>query len=109
MKGVAVDDHATLARMRVHERFGYLACPAPLWGWKRGRGWRRTVDGRQALVLATAHPAKFPESVKRATGQEPPVPATLAAFASAPKRVERLAPTLSALRSKLLAEPRFSA
>ncbi len=111
VKGVAVDDHATLARMRVtHERFGYLACPHTAVGLE---AWARLaangVDGRQALVLATAHPAKFPESVKRATGQEPPVPATLAAFASAPKRVERLAPTLSALRSKLLAEPRFSA
>jgi threonine synthase len=30
------------------------------------------------IALATAHPAKFPEAVERATGIRPPVPAALA-------------------------------
>ena len=30
------------------------------------------------VVLGTAHPAKFPDAVKAATGQHPPLPAHLA-------------------------------
>jgi threonine synthase len=60
-------------------------------------------------VLATAHPAKFPEAVAEATGVTPETPAALAAFETAPKRVERLAATSDALRAALLERPDFSA
>ncbi len=33
------------------------------------------------VVLATAHPAKFPDAVERATGIRPAVPAALAELA----------------------------
>lgn len=49
------------------------------------------------VMLACAHPAKFPEAVEKATGQKPPVPARLAAilkkaehFAVLPADVERV-------------------
>jgi len=37
-------------------------------------------------VLATAHPAKFAETVARATGVHPEMPERLAAFLNRPKK-----------------------
>lgn len=107
----AVDDDATLARMRsTYGRFGYLACPHTAVGleaWERVAA--RVGERGRGVVLATAHPAKFPEAVAEATGVTPEAPAALAAFEAAPKRVERLAATSDALRAALLAKPDFSA
>lgn len=109
--GEAVNDAATLARMRsTYERYGYLACPHTAVGleaWERVSA--RSRGSGRAIVLATAHPAKFPEAVAEATGVTPGTPPTLAAFEAAPKRVERLAATSDALRAALLGQPDFSA
>jgi threonine synthase len=43
--------------------------------------------GETAVVLATAHPAKFPAAVKSATGVEPQLPARLADLLSRPERM----------------------
>jgi threonine synthase len=42
------------------------------------------------IALATAHPAKFPDAVKQATGVSPPLPAHLADLMHKPERVARL-------------------
>lgn len=95
-----VDDASTLARMRrVYEEHGYLACPHTAVGLEAAL---RAGTLRGSVVLATAHPAKFPEVVKRGVGVEAPAPPTLAAFAEAPKRVERLAAEPAALKEALL-------
>lgn len=106
-----VDDDTTLVSMRrAYEEFGYLACPHTAVGLE---AWRRVASGapagRRAIVLATAHPAKFPEAVERATGVTPPVPPALARYAAAPKRVEKIPASQAALREALLARPTFSA
>ena len=45
-------------------------------------------DGKAPIVaLATAHPAKFPDAVERATGIRPPVPAALAEIIDKPERI----------------------
>ena len=56
-----------------------------------------------AVVLSTAHPAKFPEIVERALGAVPPVPERLAAFWEQPTDVSTLDPTPRALKDELLA------
>ena len=43
------------------------------------------------VTLATAHPAKFPDAVERATGVRPPLPAHLADLFDRPERVHRAA------------------
>ncbi|HEX2888114.1 threonine synthase [Vineibacter terrae] len=50
------------------------------------------------VVLATAHPAKFPDAVRQATGAPPPVPARLAGLASRPERYETLPNDIGALK-----------
>lgn len=50
---------------------------------------RNAVAG-PIVVLSTAHPAKFPETVSAATGQAPPQPRVVAAMADKPERFDRL-------------------
>lgn len=47
-------------------------------------------NGGTHLVMATAHPAKFPEAVEQATGVRPPLPAALADLYERPERFEIL-------------------
>ncbi|MFO8149956.1 MAG: threonine synthase [Trueperaceae bacterium] len=103
-----VDDDATLARMTLtHERYGVVVCPHTAVGLEaveRDRG--RLGGGRRPsawLVLATAHPAKFPEVVARAlpgVAVEDPV---LAANLADPGGAVPLSPALADLRRALLA------
>ena len=51
-------------------------------------------NGGTHLVMATAHPAKFPEAVEQATGVRPPLPTALADLYERPERFEIL-PNLS--------------
>lgn len=43
-----------------------------------------------AVVLATAHPAKFPDAVERAAGIRPPMPPRLAALLGRPERATKV-------------------
>jgi threonine synthase len=56
------------------------------------------VTARPAVILATAHPAKFPDAVKAAIGQKPPVPPALAALEKMPERLDILPNKLPLLR-----------
>ena len=51
------------------------------------------------IVLATAHPAKFPEAVEAAAGRRPEVPERLAAVMHRPERKETAAADLAALQT----------
>jgi threonine synthase len=60
------------------DRYGYLVDPHT--AVAIGAATRRRRDPHESIVcLSTAHPAKFPDAVARATGIEPPVPERLAA------------------------------
>jgi threonine synthase len=48
-----------------------------------------SLDG-PAVVLSTAHPAKFPEDVAKATGVTPSLPRGVASLADRPERFDRL-------------------
>lgn len=108
--GEGVDDETTYAVMRsTYEASGRLVCPHTAVGLAalaRSRA-RSSADRRApALVLATAHPAKFEDVVLRATGRSPEPPPALRRLAEAPKRMEGLAADNAALRAALLAWPR---
>ena len=49
------------------------------------------------VVLATAHPAKFPDAVERATGMRPPLPDRLADLLDRPERFEVVPNDLAAV------------
>jgi threonine synthase len=50
------------------------------------------------VTLSTAHPAKFPETVKAATTAEPPAPATVALMAGKPERFDTIAADVGAAK-----------
>jgi threonine synthase len=53
------------------------------------------------VIVSTAHPAKFNDIVEPQTGQEVPVPPSLAKLLSLPRQESELEPTLQALRTQL--------
>ncbi|HNY92854.1 MAG TPA: threonine synthase [bacterium] len=100
-----VDDERTLWSMhQLSSRFGMLVDPHTavgcavaedfIEGSKRG--------GEQVVVLATAHPGKFAETVKKATGHEPELPERLARCLALPKQALAMGPELAELSTFLL-------
>jgi threonine synthase len=55
--------------------------------------------GVPTVVLSTAHPAKFPDAVARATGQKPPVPPQLARLYDRKEKVDLLDNKLPLVRA----------
>ena len=102
--GTSVSDRITLDAMRAtYERTGYVADPHTAVGLEAVRRYREaTGDATPAIVLSTAHPAKFPEVVQRALDVDPETPARLSRLWDEPTRVQSLAPTEEALREALL-------
>lgn len=83
-----VDDDETLAEIaRVHAATGILIDPHTATGTAAARA---LDDGRPIVTLATAHPAKFPDAVERATGVRPRLPAHLADLFDRPERTRTL-------------------
>jgi threonine synthase len=64
----------------VNERHGYVLDPhtaVGVLGWQSFA--KQNPPTTQGIILATAHPAKFDETVARATGVRPEMPSQLAA------------------------------
>lgn len=76
---------------RVHREYGYVIDP------HTACGFADMAPDKVSLVLATAHPAKFPEVVGRATGTEPTHP-TLEALKSKPLRTHALPVDVAAVK-----------
>ena len=76
---------------------GQLIDPHTAVGVHAGR--RRRLDPAVPLItLATAHPAKFPDAVRHATGVTPPLPARLADLVRRRERFEVLPNDLAAVQ-----------
>jgi threonine synthase len=93
-----IDDEQTLSIIgRVYRESGELIDPHTAIGLEVGQKSRR--DPSIPLVaLATAHPAKFPDAVERATGVRPRLPERLGDLFDRPERVTTLPNELSAVQ-----------
>jgi len=98
----SLDDDATLAEIAdLHRRTGYLADPhtAVGVGAARAVGAGPAAGGdRPVVCMATAHPAKFPDAVERATGVRPELPPHLADLFDREERYDLLGTDLAAVR-----------
>ncbi len=75
--GFGLDDEGTTAEIaRLHAECGYLADPHTAIGIAAARA--QPCAHLPTIAVATAHPAKFPDAMQRATGSLPPLPAHLA-------------------------------
>jgi threonine synthase len=93
------DDAATLAEMgRVYRSTGILVDPhtaTATYAATRLGGARADVP---VVTLATAHPAKFPDAVERATGVRPELPAHLADLLERPEHTQTLPDDLATVQ-----------
>ena len=102
LSAAAVSDDETLEEMStVHDETGWLICPHTAVGTHVAR--RKPVIGDVTdVVLATAHPAKFPETIKEAVGRACPLPDRVAGLADRVERFERLPSDVSDVRRYIL-------
>ncbi len=77
--GAAVDEAATADEIgRTWREAGYLLDPHTAVGVRAARGALQRDPATPMVVLGTAHPAKFPDAVERASGVRPALPPHLA-------------------------------
>jgi threonine synthase len=97
-RAASASEDETLATMAgIHRTTGLLIDPHTAVGVAAGRKVRpdRAVP---MVYLATAHPAKFPDAVERATGIRPALPAPLADLLERPERFERIGKEIGAIK-----------
>jgi threonine synthase len=96
--GRSASDAQTLQHIaRQHVENGMLICPHTAVGFAAFAdelGW----DERPTVFLATAHPAKFPDTVERAAGVRPPLPAKCADLYDRPETLEALPADVDAVK-----------
>jgi threonine synthase len=98
----AVSEAETLDTIRaVYAREGYLLDPHSAVGYRAAQA---TPDGERLPIvcMATAHPAKFGEAIRRAIGADPALPDALAGLEQLPERVTVLPAEAARLRAFML-------
>jgi threonine synthase len=109
-RGFALDDAGTLAEIRHLWTTGqYLADPHTAVGTAAARALAPEDAAIPVIVAATAHPAKFPDAVERATGIRPPLPARLADLYQREERFDVLQGDLGAIEAAVRAHARRNA
>ena len=96
-------DHDTLATIRsVYEDFDMLIDPHTAVGVKVAREFAE--EGIPMLTMATAHPAKFPDAVERATGVRPGLPEHLSNLFDLPEFTVQLPNELATVEAFVAAQ-----
>ncbi|WP_130730055.1 threonine synthase [Komagataeibacter xylinus] len=100
--GMALDDDATAAEIRMlNTRSHYLADPHTAIGIAAGRAFRE--PGIPMVAMSTAHPAKFPDAMAKATGIRPALPDSLADLYDRPERYTVVPADLGVIEDKVRA------
>lgn len=105
-RAAEVSEDETLATMtEIHRSTGLLIDPHTAVGIAAGR--RERPDAAVPMVhLSTAHPAKFPDAVERATGVRPALPAHLKDLLERPERYDRLDNDLATVKQYIESKSR---
>ena len=93
-----VSEDETLAMItHAHKQMGELLCPHSAIGVKVAEEQRDPAT--PMITLATAHPAKFPDAVEKASGIRPPLPDRMADLFERDERVTRVSNDLDQLET----------
>ena len=86
------------------DRSGFLLDPHTALGVLAARSYRSDSDHSDlaTVVLATAHPAKFPDAVEKATGSRPPLPDYIGDLFDRPEHFTRLPNNLDEVKTFVL-------
>jgi threonine synthase len=102
MHGFRLDDDGTVEEIRRLDReCGYLADPHTAIGVAAARA--MPCRNLPMIAAATAHPAKFPDAMQRATGRRPPLPNHLADLYERPERFTTAPNRLDAVEAQIRA------
>jgi len=98
------DDDTRATIKQAWEKHQLLLEPHGAVGWRGFWDYLATepLNGSPAVVLETAHPAKFPDEIEKALGFTPEVPPTLAALDELPEEYDRLGVGYETFRDYLL-------
>ena len=99
--GFRLDDEGTVAEIRRLHAQGYLADPHTAIGTAAARA--HPCPHVPMVAAATAHPAKFPDAMERATGARPPLPPHLSDLYERPERFTRAPARLDAVEAQVRA------
>ena len=104
LRAESVADAAIETTLRsCHQRLGEVVCPHTATAVQVLQRLRARGETGDWCVVATAHPAKFPEVVEPQVGADIPLPPALAAMLERPSRAEPLAADEEALKALLRA------
>ncbi len=107
MRGVAVDDSVATATMRrTFEQTGQFIDPHTAVALASAQAMSGPDSRPPTVVISTAHPAKFPEAVKAATGLEPPVPPRVRRLQGLTESFDRLPATVDDVKAYVRAARR---
>jgi threonine synthase len=107
--GFRLDDAGTEeAIARLHKATGYLADPHTAIGVAAAEA-NLPGHGVMTVAMATAHPAKFPDAIERATGIRPVLPQRLAGLFDRPERFSVLQNDVAAVEAQVRALTRRNA
>ena len=94
--GTASEDETRATIKAIWETTGEVICPHTAVGVKVAEA---HLGATPMITLATAHPAKFPDAVREASGQEVPLPPRMADLFERDERVTRVPNDLAALEA----------
>ncbi len=86
----------------VYEASGILIDPHTAVGTAAARLWKEEGGQAPVVCLATAHPAKFPETIEKAIGTPPEIPHTLAGLSELKEFVTHLDASHEGLKNNIL-------
>ena len=103
MKGYRYsDDQISKTMKQVYETTGYILDPHGATGYEAACEYIAAHPGSNVMFLETAHPAKFPDTVKEAIGVEAETPERLKAFAAGTKQSVEIPASYEDFRSYLV-------
>ena len=96
--GMATEEETRSSLQKVWKSTGQLVCPHSAVGIKVAQEFFE--QGQTPMIaVATAHPAKFPDAVKRATGIHPSLPDAMADIFDRPERTTKVDNDLAQIQS----------
>jgi len=101
LQSVTVTDLETMDNIRlVYDQYDYMLDPH---GAVAYRAFEKSTEPYQkGMILETAHPVKFPDTVKKATGTEPELPDSIRPLLHLKKQALEMKPSFSVLKEWLL-------
>lgn len=101
LQSETVTDEETIDTISlVYDQYGYMLDPH---GAVAYRAFEKSAEPYQkGMILETAHPVKFPDTVKKATGAEPELPESIRPLLHLKKQALEMKPSFLALKEWLL-------